>query len=76
MTLTVGVLGATGVYARHLLPRLVARGINVRALVRRPEAAVVARRCGAQIRTADIFDEESLRAGPINMRSIFATIDR
>jgi nucleoside-diphosphate-sugar epimerase len=63
MTMMVGVLGATGVYARHLLPRLVARGIEVRALVRRPEAAVVARRCGAQVLVADIFDETSLLAG-------------
>jgi nucleoside-diphosphate-sugar epimerase len=63
MTLVVGVLGATGVYARHLVPRLVARGFTVRALVRRPEAAVIARRCGAQVLTADIFDEASLCAG-------------
>lgn len=62
MTLTVGILGATGVYARHLIPRLTARGIQVRALVRRPEAAVVAQRCGAQILTADIFNAESLCA--------------
>ena len=63
MTLTVGILGATGVYARHLIPRLTARGIKVRALVRRPEAASVARHCGAQILTADIFDLASLCAG-------------
>ena len=63
MTLTVGILGATGVFARHLVPRLTARGINVRALVRRPEAATVARHCEAQILTADIFDLTSLCAG-------------
>lgn len=63
MTLTVGILGATGVYARHLIPRLAARGIKVRALVRRPEAATVASHCGAQILTADIFDQTSLCAG-------------
>ena len=47
---TIAVLGATGVYGRHLIPRLVARGYRVRALVRRPEAAAVAAACGASLR--------------------------
>jgi len=59
---TVAVLGATGVYARWLIPRLTAQGYRVRALVRRPEAAGVATACGADVRVADIFDEASLRA--------------
>jgi nucleoside-diphosphate-sugar epimerase len=59
---TVAVLGATGVYARHLIPRLAARGFRVRALVRRPEASGVARTCGAEIHVADIFDAASLSA--------------
>ena len=63
MTLTIAVLGASGVYGRHLLPRLVARGHRVRALVRRPEAADQARACGAELHAADIFDEASLAAG-------------
>ena len=46
-TETVAVLGANGVYARHLIPRLAAAGYRVRALVRRPEAASVATACGA-----------------------------
>jgi len=58
----VAVLGANGVYARHLIPRLVARGYRVRALARRPEAAGVARACGADVRIADLFDEASLCA--------------
>ena len=57
---TIGVLGANGVYGRHLIPRLVAAGYPVRALVRRPEAAVDARACGAEVRAADIFDEAGL----------------
>jgi nucleoside-diphosphate-sugar epimerase len=61
--LTIGILGATGVYARWLIPRLTANGYAVRALVRRPEAAGVAKACGADVRIADIFDEGSLRAG-------------
>ncbi|HVZ32229.1 MAG TPA: NAD(P)H-binding protein [Polyangiaceae bacterium] len=59
----VAVLGANGVYARHLIPRLVARGHRVRALVRRPESAGLAIACGAEVRVADIFDERSLRLG-------------
>jgi nucleoside-diphosphate-sugar epimerase len=62
MTATAAVLGATGVYGRHLVPRLAAQGYGVRALVRRIEAAGVARGCGADIRIADIFDAEGLRA--------------
>jgi uncharacterized protein YbjT (DUF2867 family) len=59
----IAVLGATGVYGRHLLPRLIAAGYRVRALVRRPEAAAQAAVCGAEVAAADIFDEASLRAG-------------
>ena len=63
MALSIAVLGATGVYGRHLIPRLVARGYRVRALVRRPETAATAGACGAEVRRADIFDAASLRAG-------------
>jgi len=58
----VAVLGANGVYARHLLPRLAAAGYRVRAIVRRAEAAGPAKACGAEVRVADIFDEQGLRA--------------
>jgi nucleoside-diphosphate-sugar epimerase len=63
MSGTIAILGASGVYGRHLTPRLVTAGHVVRALVRRPEAAGVARQCGAEVRIADIFDAESLLAG-------------
>jgi nucleoside-diphosphate-sugar epimerase len=63
MSDTVAILGATGVYGRHLVPRLLAAGYRVRALVRRPEAAGIAGACGAELRVADIFDAASLRAG-------------
>lgn len=62
MKTTVGILGANGVYGRHLVPRLVAAGYNVRALVRRVGAAGVARGCGADVYIADIFDADSLLA--------------
>jgi nucleoside-diphosphate-sugar epimerase len=63
MPTSVAVLGATGVYGRHLVPRLVARGHRVRALVRRPEAAAMVTACGAELHRADVFDLASLRAG-------------
>lgn len=56
----VAILGANGVYGRHLVPRLVAAGHDVRALVRRPETALAARACGAEVRQADIYDAGSL----------------
>ncbi|HEX6685318.1 MAG TPA: NAD(P)H-binding protein [Candidatus Limnocylindrales bacterium] len=60
MSLTIAVLGATGVYARHLIPKLTSAGYRVRALARRPEAAHVAAACGAEIRQADVFDREQV----------------
>jgi nucleoside-diphosphate-sugar epimerase len=61
MSLQIAVLGGTGVYARHLVPRLVSAGHRVRALARKPETAILAAACGADLIKADIFDEASLR---------------
>lgn len=63
MTSTVAVVGTTGVYGRHLVPRLAAAGYRVRALVRTPTSAAASAACGAEIHAADIFDPASLRAG-------------
>jgi uncharacterized protein YbjT (DUF2867 family) len=63
MNARIAVLGASGVYGRHLLPRLIAAGYRVRALVRKPDVAASAAACGAELAAADIFDEASLRAG-------------
>ncbi|HMN45235.1 MAG TPA: NAD(P)-dependent oxidoreductase [Povalibacter sp.] len=60
MSLQIAVLGATGVYGRHLVPRLVSAGHRVRALARKPEAAAVAAACGAEVVRADIFDAPPL----------------
>jgi nucleoside-diphosphate-sugar epimerase len=60
--MTVAIVGANGVYGRHLTPRLVAAGYRVHALVRRPEAAGVARACGADVRVADLFEADTLGA--------------
>lgn len=62
MKLSIAVLGGNGVYARHLIPRLVAAGHPVTAIVRRPEAAGVAKACGATVKTGDIFDADSMAA--------------
>lgn len=58
----IAVVGANGVYGRHLVPRLVAAGHDVRALVRRPKMALAARACGVEVRQADIYDASSLEA--------------
>ena len=63
MSERIAVLGASGVYGRHLVPRLVAGGYRVRALVRDPNRAALAKACGAEVAKADIFDEASLRSG-------------
>src|SRR5262249_25269015 len=63
MSVRIAVLGATGVYGRHLVPRLAAAGHRVRALVRRPDRAAIAAACGAELVAADIFDEAALRTG-------------
>lgn len=63
MNVRIAVIGATGVYGRHLVPRLLAAGFRVRALVRKPETAAIAAACGAELSAADIFDAASLRAG-------------
>lgn len=62
MSNCIAVLGATGVYGRHLVPRLIAAGYRVCALARKPEAAAIAATCGAELAAADVFDESSLRA--------------
>ena len=62
MSSRIAVIGATGVYGRHLLPRLAAAGHRVRALVRKPEAALTAYACGVEVAAADIFVEEAERA--------------
>lgn len=61
MSLAIAVVGASGVYGRHLLPRLIAKGHRIRALIRRPENAAPLALCGAEVRGADVFDPDSLR---------------
>ncbi len=63
MSLSIAVLGASGVYGRHLVPRLISRGHRVRALVRRPDRSRALAQAGADVRAADIFDVETLRSG-------------
>ena len=62
MNIRIAVIGATGVYGRHLLPRHMTAGYRVRALVRRPEAATIVAACGAEIAAADIFDDDGSSA--------------
>lgn len=59
---SIAVLGANGVYARHLIPKLVGEGYPVTAIVRRPEAGHFAQACGAELQVADIFNTDSMIA--------------
>jgi len=58
MSMRIAVLGATGVYGRHLVPRLIAAGYGVRALVRRPEA----RRVDVRVRRRENRSSTTRRA--------------
>ncbi|MDF1854323.1 NAD(P)-dependent oxidoreductase [Pseudooceanicola sp.] len=56
----IAILGATGVFARHLLPRLAADGHELIAIARDPNRATTAQALGIEQRAGDIFDETSL----------------
>jgi len=58
----IGVIGATGVVGRNVVPRLLANGHAVRAIVRRAEAAPRFAAIGAETAVADIFDTDALTA--------------
>ena len=58
----VAVTGATGFIGRHLVEVLVARGAEVVAVVRRPEAARSAFGDRVHVAEADLADEPALRA--------------
>ncbi len=52
----IGVIGATGILGRNVVPRLLANGHTVRAIVRREASAPRFAAIGAEIALADIFD--------------------
>ena len=56
------VIGATGVLGRNVLPRLLERGHEVRAVVRRPEQAQRLTRLGVEAFLGDILEAGSLDA--------------
>jgi nucleoside-diphosphate-sugar epimerase len=56
----VGVVGATGVLGRHVVPRLMERGYQPRALVRNAPAARGLESLGAEIVRGDILDADTL----------------
>jgi len=58
----IAVIGATGVLARHLIPRLVERGHAVRGSARTGEGEALVARLGAEPVRADILDRASLDA--------------
>lgn len=54
------VIGATGVLGRNVIPRLLERGHQVRAVVRRTEQLHFLNQMGSQANLGDIFDPVSL----------------
>jgi nucleoside-diphosphate-sugar epimerase len=56
------VIGATGVLGRHVVPRLLERGHQVRAVVRAPQQAALFQRKGVEAVLGDILDAASLHA--------------
>ena len=56
----IGVIGATGILGRNVVPRLLAQGHEVRAIVRREDAVARFTAIGAETALADIFDTDAL----------------
>ncbi len=56
----IAILGATGVLGRHVLPRLIERGHEVRAVVRTAEQAERLGRTGVHASVGDILNRRSL----------------
>jgi nucleoside-diphosphate-sugar epimerase len=59
----IGVIGATGVLGRQVVPRLIERGHVVRAIVRHDPEVARLRRMGIDAAQGDILDRASLSAG-------------
>lgn len=56
----ISIVGATGVLGKQVLPRLIERGHEVRAIVRTQEQAVQLKSLGAQVFIGDILAKETL----------------
>lgn len=56
----IGIIGATGVVGRYVVPRLLANGHDVRAVVRRQDAIPRFTAIGAETALSDIFDTGAL----------------
>jgi nucleoside-diphosphate-sugar epimerase len=56
----IAVIGASGVLARNVIPRLTALGHDVAGLVNRAESAAIAKAMGATPMIGDIFEKASL----------------
>ncbi|WP_394618674.1 NmrA family NAD(P)-binding protein [Lentzea sp. JNUCC 0626] len=72
MTDVVVVTGATGQQGGAVARRLLADGVPVRALVRRPEAAQALADAGAELVKGDLTDSESLVAALRGARAVFS----
>ncbi len=59
-SMRVAIVGSTGVLGRNVIPRLLERGHQVRALVRHQEQALRLQGVGVEVVVGDIFDINSL----------------
>lgn len=55
------VIGSTGILGRHVVPRLIERGHQVRTVARKPEQVKQFQRVGVDAALGDILDAESLK---------------
>jgi nucleoside-diphosphate-sugar epimerase len=65
------VTGASGFVGGHLVDELLARGINVRALVRRPEAAPGLRERGVEVLVGDVRDPAVLQDAVRGVEAVY-----
>ena len=80
MTRLVAITGATGFAGRHAVPELLRRGVRLRALVRRPEAAGLP--AAVEVIKGDVNDPDAVKAllsgadAVVHLAGALAALDR
>jgi nucleoside-diphosphate-sugar epimerase len=64
--MNIAVIGATGILGRHVIPRLLERGHQVRAIVRQPAQVESLRRMGVEAVSGDILNAETLASATLH----------
>lgn len=68
----IAITGATGFLGSHLVDAFRDRGIPVRAVVRRPQAAARLRETGCEVARADVLDQDALTEAFAGCRAVIA----